>query len=263
MTTPDVPHRLEFSVQVPGTPEQVWDAIATSEGLAAWFLPTDVEGREGGAIVTHMGETDSPGTVTGWEPPRRFAYVEPEWASLAGREDAPVTPLATEFLVEAQDGGTCLVRVVSSAFGTGADWEREFFADVERHWKPFFENLRLYLTHFPGQRATLLDASASVPGSAAELWPGIPKALGATDRGQQVEVRDLSGEVERLGQQELLVRVTAPIPGLLGLYAYDAGEGSAMVNVHGYLFSPAAPEYVGRETDRWREWLHGLVIPAA
>ena len=31
ITTPNVPYRLEFSVEVPGTPEQVWQAIATAE----------------------------------------------------------------------------------------------------------------------------------------------------------------------------------------------------------------------------------------
>ena len=39
-TTPNVPYRLEFSVEVPGTPEQVWQAIATAKGMSAWFLPT-------------------------------------------------------------------------------------------------------------------------------------------------------------------------------------------------------------------------------
>ena len=29
-------------------------------------------------------------------------------------------------------------------------------------WMPFFDNLRLYLTHFPGQEATRLEATAGV-----------------------------------------------------------------------------------------------------
>src|ERR687891_698110 len=132
--TPNTPLRLEFEVEVPGTAEQVWHAIATGPGNTAWFLPTDIEERDGGALCFHMPpDGDSPGTVTGWDPPRRFAYEEPNWASLAGREGAPVTPLATEFLVEARSGGTCVVRVVSSAFGSGADWENEFFDEMLRY----------------------------------------------------------------------------------------------------------------------------------
>ena len=34
-TTPNVPYRLEFSVEVPGTPEQVWQAVATATGMSA------------------------------------------------------------------------------------------------------------------------------------------------------------------------------------------------------------------------------------
>ena len=31
----------------------------------------------------------------------------------------------------------------------GAEWEREFFDHMMSSWAPFFDNLRLYLTHFP------------------------------------------------------------------------------------------------------------------
>ena len=94
--------------ELPGTPEQVWDAIATANGISSWFLPTDLEERLGGAVSFHMGETSSDGTITGWDPPRRIEYEEPDWASLVGREDADVTPLVTEFLVEATSGAHAL-----------------------------------------------------------------------------------------------------------------------------------------------------------
>ena len=75
MTTPDVPLRMELTFEMPGTPEQVWDAIATANGISSWMVPTDMDEREGGALIFHMGDTDSPGTVTGWEPPRRFCLL--------------------------------------------------------------------------------------------------------------------------------------------------------------------------------------------
>ena len=69
--SPNVPYRLEFSVEVPGTPEQVWQAIATAKGMSAWFLPTEMEEREGGSLHFSMGpEMGSDGRVTGWDPPR-------------------------------------------------------------------------------------------------------------------------------------------------------------------------------------------------
>jgi uncharacterized protein YndB with AHSA1/START domain len=193
MTTRNVPIRMTFSVELPGTPGQVWDAIATTNGISSWFLPTDVEERKGGAIVVHMGETDSPGTITGWDPPRRLEYAEPEWAALAGRDVDSVTPMVTEFLIEAQSGGTCVLRVTSSAFGTGADWEQEFFDHAKENWLPFFDNLRLYLTHFPGQRVTLLQAAADIAGPAEPVFSAICTALGAEAAGKPVDARGIAG----------------------------------------------------------------------
>jgi uncharacterized protein YndB with AHSA1/START domain len=95
---------VRTEIEVPGTPEAVWDAIATGPGIACWFVPAEVDGRVGGEIVTHHGPYgDSKSVVTAWEPPRRFAYEERDWA-----EDAP--PWATEILVEVRAGGTCVVR---------------------------------------------------------------------------------------------------------------------------------------------------------
>ena len=45
-------------VEVPGTPEQVWNAIATGPGISSWFVPTEIaEGEYGrpSKIVCHTG----------------------------------------------------------------------------------------------------------------------------------------------------------------------------------------------------------------
>jgi uncharacterized protein YndB with AHSA1/START domain len=262
-TTKNVPLRIAFSVEVPGTPEQVWAAIATADGISSWFLPTDVEEREGGAIVVHMGETDSPGIITGWDPPHRLEYAEPEWATLTGQDADSVTPLVSEFLVEAQSGGTCVVRVVSSAFGTGADWEQEFMADMEKNWVPFFDNLRFYLAHFPGQRATTLEVAADLAGPAGPVLSAMREALGAGAVGKPVDTRGVTGQVERVADNQLLLRLSEPVPGLLGFMAFDKGDGTTMASIQGWLFSDDAPGYVEREQGSWKVWLEGLPIPAA
>ena len=267
MTTPDVPLRMELTFELPGTPEQVWDAIATANGISAWMVPTDLEEREGGALIFHMGEVESPGTVTAWEPPGRFAYEEPDWATLAGKPADAVTPLVTEFVIEAQSGGTCLLQVVTSGFGTGADWENEFFQDMQRFWTPQFDTLRLYLTHFPGQRVTTMAVEADVPGSADTVLSAMRRELGAGDVGAPIEARGLTGQVERIGvspgPNELLLRLTAPVPGFLGFVAYEKGDGVTSAMVTGYLFSDDAPSFVERETPVWKAWLEDLAIPAA
>jgi uncharacterized protein YndB with AHSA1/START domain len=264
---PDVPLRVEMVFELPGTAEQVWQAIATGPGISSWFVPTDLDERLGGSIVAHMGETDSPGRVTGWEPNRRLAYEEPEWAALAGHEGEPVTPLATEFLIEAQSGGTCVLRVVTSAFGTGADWEQEFIDEMEQGWRPYFDRLRLYLAHFPGQHATVLEASRSITGRAYDaVLAAMCESLGV-DRvdggaGQAVEARGVKGQVERIDEYDLLVRVTDPVPGFLGIGAWGLGQDEAkptvMAMVQGHFFSDDAPGFVERERPRWQEWLEAL-----
>jgi uncharacterized protein YndB with AHSA1/START domain len=263
MTIPNHPLRLEFSIEVPGAPEQVWDAIATAKGISAWMMPTDLEEREGGAVAFHMGpEMSSEGTVTGWEPPRRLVYEEPNWAVLADQDPSTVTPLISEFLVEATSGGTCVVHVVSSAFGTGADWENEFIRDMAKGWIPVFDHLRLYLTYFPGQKASSLEAATELPGTPDGVAAAICSAFGVSEVGQTVDAKGATGQVERVSDESLLLRLTEPLPGILAFYAYGVGENVTMARVAGYLFSEDAPAYVERETSAWQSWLEQLAVEA-
>ena len=261
-TTLNVPYRLEFAVEVPGTPEQVWQAIATAKGMSAWFTPTEMEEREGGSLRFAMGpEMGSDGHVTGWDPPRRIEYEE-DWAALMGKEADALSPLTSEFLVEAQSGGTCVVRVTSSGFGTGAAWESEFWDDLGPNWMPFFDNLRLYLAHFPGQEATHLAVAASHAGDADALWSALNDALGLGDEGSTVELNGATGTVERVGERQTLVRLTAPVPGMLSVFAYGEDEGKATVGIRAYLFSADAADYVRREEPAWQGVVQGLSVHA-
>jgi uncharacterized protein YndB with AHSA1/START domain len=265
-TGPDVPYRLEFSVEVPGSPEQVWHAIATAAGMSAWFLPTDLEEREGGSLHFSMGEDmGSDGRVTGWDPPRRLEYQE-DWAALMGKDPDALSPLTSEFVVEATSGGTCVVRVTSSGFGRGEAWESQFWDEMGAGWMPYFDNLRLYLAHFPGQTATLLEATASHGTDAATLFSALRDVLGLGDVGAAVDLRGAAGTLERLDDRGALVRITAPVPGIVNLFAYGEEHGtpagSAMAGIRAYLFSPDAPDYVRTEEPGWRTWLEELPVRA-
>lgn len=262
MSTPDVPHRVEFSIDVTGTPEQVWDAIATAGGLSAWFLPTELEERLGGTVLTEMGEGQTiPATITGWDPPHRLAYEEPEWMVLAGQPlDAAVTPLATEFLVEARSGGTCVVRVVSSAYGTGADWEDELFEGMGEGFSSFFGGLRSYLNHFAEQRAVTFAVDAKVAGIAAHTRDAMAARLGIDTVGQRVDLNGRTGVVEQV-DHAVLVHLTAPHAGLLRFWSWD-DDGCGMAQVMGYLFGDAGPDDAERERRAWSEWLGTLEVPS-
>ena len=259
MTQPHVPHRFELEIEVPGTLAEVWHAIATADGISAWMMPTQLEEREGGAVRFEMGpDGASEGTVTGWDPPRRLVYEE-DWATLAGQDPATVTPLVTEFLVEARSGGTCVVKVVSSAFGAGAEWEREFFDDMARGWAPMFEHLRLYLGHFAGRRATTFEAVVALRDTAAGVVATARRELGIGRPGDKVEVRGGgTAVVEQIADEHLLLRLVDPVAGIVAIYAYATSVEDTHARVAGYLFSDDAPEYVARVQPEWESWLTTL-----
>ena len=170
MTIPDQPdrvqHRIDRTYEVAATPEQVWDAIATADGISAWMVPTRLDPQIGGAVSFDVGFW-SHGIVTDYEPTRRFAYAEPwpiadrvedipasmvEWFDTIGvplsqvhHDLSSVSPIATEFLIEAASGGSCVIRVVTSAYGSGAEWENEFFAEMVAGFVELLDNLA---THF-------------------------------------------------------------------------------------------------------------------
>lgn len=111
---------VQAEVEVPGTPEEVWAAIATGPGISSWFVPCEVEERNGDAGLSHFSpdcSMDSVATITAWEPPHRFIAD-------SGDDMGPDDPMvATEWIVEARTGGTCVVRVVHSWFSSSDAWD--------------------------------------------------------------------------------------------------------------------------------------------
>src|SRR5688500_6309891 len=110
---------IENSIEVTGSPEQVWQAITTAPGITCWFMPAEVDERDGGSVWVYMGPgMAASGVVRPWDPPRRLADEE-DWTGSAG---ASIGKLASEFTVEARAGGTWVVRVVSNLFTSTGDW---------------------------------------------------------------------------------------------------------------------------------------------
>jgi uncharacterized protein YndB with AHSA1/START domain len=252
---------IELEVEVPGTPEQVWQAIATGPGITSWFVPTEVEERTGGAIAFHLGPgADSSGIVTAWEPPHRLAYEEREWSPGA-------LPLATEMLVEARSGGTCLVRIVSSLFTSRADWDDQL-ESMKTGWPPFLRVLRLYLAHFAGQRCSPIQLSGSSAGPQERAWSALMSALRVAEVAEGARASTagsgappLSGIVEHRAARELLLRLDEPGPGAALAFVYDMGEQAA-VSLHLHLYGVDAAAVAAREGGSWQEWMERS-FPAA
>jgi uncharacterized protein YndB with AHSA1/START domain len=249
---------VEVEVEVPGTPEEVWQAIATGPGVTSWFVPTRMEERVGGSVIANFGPgMDSLATITAWDPPHRFAADS--------RDDmGPGSPaIATEWTVEAKAGGTCVVRVVHAWFADSDDWDGQFGA-FEHGWPAFFRILRLYLAHFRGQSGVnvQLMGTASQP-TAGEAWAALTERLGiaGTGPGQRVQAAAdapaLAGEVERVGPDdhpELLLRLDAPAPGIAHLFALPMG-GQVYLPVRLYLFGDQPAAVAAREEPAWQAWM--------
>ena len=164
---------VQVEVEVPGTPEDVWQAIATGPGISSWFVPTEFEERDGKPVAVKLNfgpGMESSSVVTAWDPPRRFAAEAPGWAP-----GSPV--IADEWTVEARGGGICVVRVVHSLFASTDDWDNQI-EGTESGWPGFFRILRIYLTHFRGQRSAIMQFMAPVAGTEAEAWETLTAALG-------------------------------------------------------------------------------------
>ncbi|MFM9278704.1 SRPBCC family protein [Paenibacillus jiagnxiensis] len=55
--------------------EKVWKAVATSEGITAWWMPNTFEPVEGHEFILHAGPFgDSPCKVTEIDPPHRVSF---------------------------------------------------------------------------------------------------------------------------------------------------------------------------------------------
>lgn len=239
------PLTFALEVEIDAPVDAVWAAVSSSNGISAWMLPTEIDEREGGSVVFHMGDTDSKGTVLRFEAPNRIVYEEPDWAALAGREGEAVSPMVTEFVVEARSGGSCVVKVVSSAFGTGAEWEKEFFAEMGKGWTPSFEVLKLYAERHAGLLSTGFELMVQHPVSQAEL-------RACFDRGSEL------GTVVGSGDDHVLVSLDGPVPGCVLLACLGEQDGVSVSRVAGYLYGPDGPAAVDGVREDVDRWLRGV-----
>jgi uncharacterized protein YndB with AHSA1/START domain len=249
---------VSVETEVPGTPEEVWKAIATGPGLTAWFVPAQLEEREKGSIVMDFGPgMESKSEIQVWDPPRRFIAENNEGMGPGS------PPMATEWSVEAKAGGTCRVRVVHSWFANTDDWDNQF-ESVEKGWPAFFRILKRYLAHFRGQRCTQVQLMAFAPGPKEKAWAEFTRSLGLAGAkvGQSVKA---SGDAPRLvavvehegPKNEFMLALQEPTPGTAQVSAMSMG-GQVCLYLCLYLYGDKSREIAAREEPVWRAWLDRL-----
>lgn len=249
---------VQIEFEVPGTPEEVWQAIATGPGISSWFVPAEFEERDGKPVAMKLsfGPGMEPRSdVTLWDPPRRFALAADGW--LPGSP-----PIANEWSVETRGGGICVVRIVQSLFASTDDWDMQL-ESAKLGLASFLEILRLYLTHFRGQRSTIMKWMVPVAGTEPDAWGALTSALGL--KGLRVGQRltapagapALSGVVEYVTESpyDALLRLDKPGPGVaaLGAASFPGAPGS-MVAMNLYLYGDQAAGTVAHEAPRWGAW---------
>ena len=226
---------IRKEVALPATPEQVWHAIATGEGQAAWFMPVPID-------------PDSP-MVTAWVPGERLLVEMP------GGDDGSFQ--AFEYLIEARDGGTAVLRFVHRGF-LGDDWSDEFEAMTSRGWDMYFATLVEYLTHFAGRPAAYVEAEGPAASASPEAWPAL---LGALGPGPSITVGDevhlsLDGSFAIDGVVDY---VTASFVGVRTADALIRFHGRwlihAAVAVSHHAFGPFDPADAAKT---WTAWLAGV-----
>ncbi|WBQ02923.1 SRPBCC family protein [Kribbella sp. CA-293567] len=230
-----VERRIEVEVPLDATPEQVWDAIATEAGLTAWLFPMDPSPSAAG-----------PGPDSGvlrWEPGHGFA-VRTETG-------------AFEYLIEARDGGSSVLRFVQSGF-EGDDWEAEYEATA-RGWDLYFHTLQLYLSGFPGEAATYVVAEGPAWSGTPEAWSKLRAAIGG-EVGDKVELDvhglgTVVGEVDYAGPSHLGISTDHAL-----LRFHDRSLLGMPVALGHHYYGPG--QDAERLEEAWQSWLAEFYLTA-
>jgi uncharacterized protein YndB with AHSA1/START domain len=226
---------IRRDAELAGTPEDVWHAVATNEGNAAWLFPGLVDRDQ----------------ATVWEPPHRLVLrMEGENGWFNQIED----------VIEARNGSTTVLRYVHSGI-LDEDWDNQYDS-AGRHTDFYLHTLGQYLEHFNGRTATYIGGAGSsgLEGPEASSSPGsfgvLKRALGVGDDasvGDRVKFGpdSIEGEVDYVNPHFLGIRTAD------GLYRFFGREAWGMATgMSAHLFTDGVDK---ERTERaWQEWLGSL-----
>ncbi|MEU7905408.1 SRPBCC domain-containing protein [Actinoplanes sp. NPDC049118] len=227
-----------LDAEVPATPGQVWDAIATGPGISSWFVgSTEVDGA---TVRTSFGDGWIPaGTITASDAPHRFAY------RTATGDDGRF--VAYEYLIEGRDRASTVLRTVTSGFLPGEDWADEFEA-MRYGTELFFRTLLEYLRWFPGRTATPVTVFGPQVTDWPRTWRNLHAALGldATPRAGDPVRAELTGDGVVYFTNPHTLGIRTPD----ALYRFIRGLNGTLIAGH-ELFAAAG-------TAGWRQFLDSL-----
>jgi uncharacterized protein YndB with AHSA1/START domain len=156
---------LDLTIDIDATLEEVWQALATGEGIARWFAPhAAVTPGEGGSVSVgwdpkEMWETP----ITVWEPQRRM-----QTASEMPSPDGRMVRLAVDYYLEVR-GGRVRVRLVHSGFDDSS-WD-DYIDGLDAGWSYFLFNLKHALERHRGADRSQHSARFRTTARAGEEHP--------------------------------------------------------------------------------------------
>ncbi|VXC21225.1 ATPase [Arthrobacter sp. 9V] len=194
---------IETDVELPGTPERVWQAV--TQDTPAWMFPTD----------------QWPSVKT----------IEEYPSHLVSRMDGPDGWFnQLERVLEPLEGGRAKLHYVHS--GIFADNWDEQYDGASKHTEFYLHTLGQYLRYFDGKPVAFTDIQAPASSQTADGFSQLKKALGVESAaaGTAVDVNvdgvgRLSGEVDFSNENFLGLRTADTMYRFFGRNAFGAPVG--------------------------------------
>jgi uncharacterized protein YndB with AHSA1/START domain len=226
---------------LPARPEAVWNAVTATP--AGYLWPIAFEPRLGGA---ERGLTSGGGTVTAWEPHRRFATrTRPE------TESDGLNELTYAFEAH-DDGATTYLRYVHRAAVPAADFDRQLTM-CRAHTSFYQHSLGVYAAHFAGRVPAYVSAEGGPSFAAVRRALGLPDDVVAGDpvAVAPAGLDPIEGVVDYATGPFLGIRTA---DALYRVYGRD--RWGLDVGVAHHLFATGAD--ADAATAAWSSWLDGV-----
>ncbi|HEV7720870.1 MAG TPA: SRPBCC domain-containing protein [Iamia sp.] len=234
---------VTWTDEVAAPPEAVWDAVTRhSDG---WLWPISYEPRVGGA---ETGLTGEGGTVTAWEPERRFATTA---------TDAVGTNQIDYTFTQTAEGRTAVTFHHHGVVPDDEDLAVQLDM-CEVHTAFYRHSMGAYAAHFAGRDATYVEVDAGDAGQALGSTARLTAALGLSDAAVGDEVTlDVAGADPITGVVDYVDQTFVGWRSAHGLHRiYGRDRWGWPVSVAHHLFDPDAD---GPTVEKaWRSILDGV-----
>ncbi|MFC8226304.1 SRPBCC domain-containing protein [Streptomyces sp. NPDC057287] len=241
----------EFEVRrqqdLPVTPEEVWNAVATGAGNLGWLYPMEIEPCVGGRV------TRGDATVVTWEPPHHLA--------LRATQDGGFSNTLS-YRVEPADGGTSHLQMGIHWVHTGLvddAWNWDGKTDAAEKYVDFHQHsLTEYLGHFAGRPAVYVQAHRPEATADPADFAALRRRIGLADDAAVGDRFTLLAPCPNRGPVEVLVDwLSTDFVGLRGpdaLYRFFNGSTwNVPMWLGHHLFAKDTDEQ--QAAKEWTAWL--------